>query len=358
MSKRPTLTDLTSLTNSSAINTLSQNWDAIEEAFDNTLSLDGSTPNAMNADLDLNGNSLLNVGAIDVADLTFNGQQITDLASVPEWRGSWLTTTSYVKNDLVKTNGNAYICLEAHTSGTFSTDLTNLKWELMVSKGDSGSGTGDVVSTNNLSDLTSFSTARSNLGLGTVAVENIVPVSKGGTGATDAATARTNLVVQPLNTNLTTLAGLTPTKGSILVGDGTSWQTVGVGADGEAIVADSAEDTGVKWGSVSSVPSTSDVLAAVAGASAGAIGTYAFAYRSSDVAFGSTAAGSSLTPTSAARGYIGAGSPSLQALLSAGSALSGTWRCMGTFDASAASGTDGSSQSATLTGATLWLRIS
>ena len=37
MAKRPTLTDITSLTNSSAINALSENWDAIEDAFDNTL---------------------------------------------------------------------------------------------------------------------------------------------------------------------------------------------------------------------------------------------------------------------------------------------------------------------------------
>lgn len=41
---------------------------AIEAAFDNTLSLDGSVPNTLAADVDLNGSSLLNVHTINATN--------------------------------------------------------------------------------------------------------------------------------------------------------------------------------------------------------------------------------------------------------------------------------------------------
>ena len=45
---------------------LNENFNSINTALNNTLSRDGSLPNAMNADLDLNNNDLLNVNAIYV----------------------------------------------------------------------------------------------------------------------------------------------------------------------------------------------------------------------------------------------------------------------------------------------------
>ena len=64
MAKQPTVTTISSgFASQSQLNT---NFENIQTAFNNTLSLDGSTPNAMQGDLDLNDNDLLNVRAIYV----------------------------------------------------------------------------------------------------------------------------------------------------------------------------------------------------------------------------------------------------------------------------------------------------
>ena len=93
------------------------------------------------------------------------------------------------------------------------------------------------------------------------------------------------------------------------------------------------------------------VGASISGLSAGAIGTYVFADCDADRIFGSTVGGGVLFPTSAAQQIVADGL-SFNTVFNKGSTLSGTWRCMGTFDNSnTQSGT-------TMYGATLWLRIS
>lgn len=64
MAKKPTISTVT--TGYQATDTINDNFTNVRNQFDNTLSLDGSTPNAMNADLDMNGNDILNASGLYV----------------------------------------------------------------------------------------------------------------------------------------------------------------------------------------------------------------------------------------------------------------------------------------------------
>ena len=79
MAKKATITPVTdTVNNASAINT---QLNAINNQLANTLSLDGSTPNAMNADVDMNSNDILNAGNVAGTSFTINGVAITAAAA-------------------------------------------------------------------------------------------------------------------------------------------------------------------------------------------------------------------------------------------------------------------------------------
>lgn len=169
MAKRPTISSIT--TGYSSTTLLNNNFEALRNAFDNTLSLDGSTPNSLSSDLDVNSNDITNAKSITTTELILGGTKVVSLASTLTFIGQWQNGTSYYVNNIVTVLGNVYICLIDNTGGFFPTDLSAGKWALFASKGDSGSGSGDLVSSNNLSDLASAATALGNLGLSATAAE-------------------------------------------------------------------------------------------------------------------------------------------------------------------------------------------
>lgn len=88
---------LTELNNSPALppgltTIVNNNNQEIEDAIENTISRDGTAPNQMNADFDMNDNDILNVGTIQATNLTLDGVPISGSRPngpfYPEWFGA------------------------------------------------------------------------------------------------------------------------------------------------------------------------------------------------------------------------------------------------------------------------------
>ena len=71
MAKKPNINVIA--TGYQATDTINNNFTNVRDSFDNTLSRDGSTPNAMEADLDLNSNDILNVNQITANEFIIAG---------------------------------------------------------------------------------------------------------------------------------------------------------------------------------------------------------------------------------------------------------------------------------------------
>lgn len=144
-------------------------------------------------------------------------------ALLGQWRGQWATGQAYALGDRVQQAGDCYICVSAHTSGTFSTDLAAPKWNLFASKGATGAGTGDVLASNNGSEFTNKATLRANIGLGSMATQNAgavaitggtvsgitdLGIADGGTGASTPAQALVNFGLTATAAEINALDGI------------------------------------------------------------------------------------------------------------------------------------------------------
>lgn len=92
---------------------------------------DGTTP--LDTTFQLSQTALQRANLI----MAFNAAGALELrAGTFTWRNNWATATGYSVNDVVigptANNNSLYICVLAHTSGVFATDLGAGRWQLMV----------------------------------------------------------------------------------------------------------------------------------------------------------------------------------------------------------------------------------
>lgn len=148
----------------SAANTLNTNSDLIEAALENTLSRNGTTPNQMISDFDMNHNDILNASTISADSLLVNGAPVTGDAGVWYVSSGIPSASLGTLKDMYldSTSGNVY---GPKTISGWGPVTANIKGPT----GSAGPGSGDMLKASNLSDLVSIPTARLNLIVNTYA---------------------------------------------------------------------------------------------------------------------------------------------------------------------------------------------
>lgn len=149
MAKRPTTSTLTNTASPTYLTQLNQNFTNVRNQFDNTLSLDGSTPNAMNADIDLNGNDLINANSVNTATLKIGGQAVVpstavnqtvkkEFETVAELLASTLTYTFFAVDDYVRVVDGGFVYRVAASGASDQHATTAGGVKLYVLPGEKG----------------------------------------------------------------------------------------------------------------------------------------------------------------------------------------------------------------------------
>lgn len=153
-----------------ALAAINANSDLIEAALENTLSRDGTSPNVMSTDFDMNTNDILNAGDIEATTLTIGGVTLAGTELFAQGYDGWSPVFAIV------TNGAARVLqLVSYVGGEGTAPTTYINYYVGASgmvaaigsavdiRGPSGAGTGDMLYSNNLASMASAATSFTNI---------------------------------------------------------------------------------------------------------------------------------------------------------------------------------------------------
>lgn len=196
MSKKPILSTVVDANKMASL--INANDQALADAFDNTISRDGSTPNQMEADLDLNSNDLLNVKDINAANLVVGGINLNTKVAEAETSAT-NAATSETNAATSETNAASSASAAAQSFDDFDDIYLGVKtsdptldndgdalqegatyfnsvtteWKIFVASAwiiGVATGSGSLLKVNNLSDVGDTDTSLGNLGGGTTGI--------------------------------------------------------------------------------------------------------------------------------------------------------------------------------------------
>lgn len=184
-----TLNNLSSLQNeASALAALNANFDAIEAAMEKTLSRDGTSPNTMSFVFDVNGQRIVNLSEPSVSTDAATKSYVDQVAGAGVEGPAGTNGTNGTDGTDGEDGWAPVLAIESDgdrrvlnvidwVSGTGTKPSTGYVGpvglvasigdavDIRGAQGTSGPGSGDLLAANNLSDVSSTATARTNLGL-------------------------------------------------------------------------------------------------------------------------------------------------------------------------------------------------